>query len=209
MQNQLTFAGAVKKAFQSWRDYRSVSSRREYWFFVLFTVLVSFASQTVDRIIACGQTSTSMVTFSTLVQLVLYLWLIPLVTRRYHDVGLSGWWQLIAVVPVSLAIYKIPAITILLNDPNFRLASNNVDLTEEQSFKLLNEVANAFGWLALAAFLVSAFQLVVTLLPSRPSWRGNRFAPVTEPVPVWGYAAPSATPLPAGEHPASSDNDDQ
>ena len=202
MQNQITFAGAIKKTFQSWRDYRSVSSRREYWFFILFTVLISFASQTVDRIIAGGQTSTSMVTFSSLVQLVLYFWLIPLLTRRYHDAGFSGWWQLTALVPIAIAIYKIPAITTLFSDPNFKLASNNTDLSEEQSLKLVGEIVNAFGWLALAAFLVSVFQLVLTLLPSRPSWRGNRFAPVTEPVPVWGYATPSATLPPASEQPS-------
>jgi len=192
MQNKITFAGAIKKTFQSWGDYRGVSSRRDYWFFVLFTFLLSLGTQTVDRIIAGGQTTTSFVTFSTLVQLALYFWLIPLLTRRYHDAGLSGWWQLLALLPIAITIYKIPAITALLSDPNFKLASENVDLSSDQTAQLLAEVGNAFGWLALAAVLVSVFQLVVTLLPSRPSWRGNRFAPVTEPVPVWGFATPSA-----------------
>ena len=190
MQNEISFAGAIKKTFTSWRDYRGVSTRREYWFFVLFTFLINLVTTTFDRFISAGQSSTSLVTLSTLVQLALYVFVIPLLTRRFHDAGLSGFWQLVVVVPIAIAIYKIPAISLVLKNPALSNPEISKNLTDAQAMTLLNQAADAFGVLLVSVFLVSAFQIVITLLPSRPSWRGNRFAPITEPQPVWGYAAP-------------------
>ena len=201
MQNQITFAGAIKKTFKSWRDYRGVSTRREYWFFVLFTFLLNLVTSTLDRFISAGQSSTSLVSLSTLVQLALYVFVLPLLTRRYHDAGLSGFWQFLVLIPIAITLYKIPAISSLMQNPALTSTEIAKKLTDAQAMALLNQAADAFGLVLISAFLGGIFQLVITLLPSRPSWRGNRYAPVTQPEPVWGFEAP--------EHLAGSDDSAQ
>ena len=188
MQNQITFAGAINKGFRSWRDYRGVSSRREYWFFALFTALVGLVTSTLDNLIAGGQTSTSIVTLSNLVQVASLVVVVPLLTRRYHDAGFSGFWQLVNLAPIAVVILKMQAILNFLADPLLALAAKGVDLSEQQSLQLLGKFADAFGLVLVLTFAAGIFQLVLTLLPSKPSWRGNRFAPITEPQPFWGYA---------------------
>jgi uncharacterized membrane protein YhaH (DUF805 family) len=199
MQNQITFAAAISKTFRSWRDYRGVSSRREYWLFTLFTFLLGLVTNTIDNLIAGGQSSDSYVTFSSLVQLVLLAFVLPLVTRRYHDAGFSGFWQLLDLIPITVVLFKIQAITIFLSDPVLALAAKGTDLSEAQSLDLLAKFIDAFALIFVLAFAAGVFQLVLTLLPSKPSWRGNRFAPITQPEPVWGYAV--------AEQPASNDPD--
>ena len=50
MTNKITFAGAVKRGLQNYINFRGVATRAEYWYFVLFVVLVSLVSGTIDQI---------------------------------------------------------------------------------------------------------------------------------------------------------------
>jgi|GEM_PF-337900 len=188
MQNKITFAGAIKKTFVSWRDYKGVSSRREYWFFYLFMLLLIMVTQTVDGIISRGNVGNPFITMSVLTSVLLTVVRLPLLARRFHDAGLSAWLLLVVLVPLVVFFLEIPAIVELLQNPVFQTPSVS-KLSDAQLQKLGLQMLNAFGWIFLATLLVGTFDLVVTLLPSKPSWRGNRFAPITEPEPeaVWGY----------------------
>jgi uncharacterized membrane protein YhaH (DUF805 family) len=43
----ITFVGAVKSVFVNFRKFRGTATRREYWFFVLATVLLAFVLSTI------------------------------------------------------------------------------------------------------------------------------------------------------------------
>jgi hypothetical protein len=47
----MTFAGAIKTCFTKYADFRGTAARPEYWYFVLFTILVSIVLSTVDSIV--------------------------------------------------------------------------------------------------------------------------------------------------------------
>lgn len=52
MENQkLSFAGAIGVCFKKFVNFRGVASRREYWYFILFTVLLSIVLGQVDQIV--------------------------------------------------------------------------------------------------------------------------------------------------------------
>ena len=48
---KISFAAAVGIAFKKFFNFRGVASRREYWFFILFFVLVSLVSGQLDQIL--------------------------------------------------------------------------------------------------------------------------------------------------------------
>ncbi len=78
---------AVKTAFTRFADFSGTATRAEYWWFLLF-VLIAAAIATVIHVKAY--------------QVVMLILLVPLLaagTRRLNDVGHSGWWQLLFLVP--------------------------------------------------------------------------------------------------------------
>jgi len=78
-------------------DFEGRSSRREFWMFVLFNFLISFAVGFVA----------GLARFPLLASFYPLLVLIPslaVAVRRLHDLGKSGWWLLIALIPFVGAI---------------------------------------------------------------------------------------------------------
>ena len=75
-----SFIDAIKLGFSNYFNFSGRATRAEYWWFVLFLVPVSL----ITWIPLIGQViwlATSIPTIS-------------LTTRRLHDIGKSGWWQL-------------------------------------------------------------------------------------------------------------------
>jgi len=69
------------------------ASRSEYWWFVLFTLLASTAAGVLD-VLFPGDL------LQTLFGIVTFIPGIALGIRRMHDIGKSGWWLLIGLIPV-------------------------------------------------------------------------------------------------------------
>jgi uncharacterized membrane protein YhaH (DUF805 family) len=84
----MTFQDSIKVCFTKFADFNGRASRSEYWWFVLFIVLVSAAISMVSQ------------TLSGVFSLATLLPSIAAAARRLHDTNRSGWWQLIAFVPV-------------------------------------------------------------------------------------------------------------
>ncbi|MCL1632583.1 DUF805 domain-containing protein [Sporolactobacillus sp. CPB3-1] len=75
------------------------ATRMEYWMFTLFNVIFSVAAMLIDHFILNGLRLTD--TLYTLAVLVPGL---AVGARRLHDIGRTGWWQLIAFIPLLGAI---------------------------------------------------------------------------------------------------------
>ena len=91
----MTFQESIKVCFAKYADFTGRASRSEYWWFVLFIVLVSAAASYVSP------------TLSALFSLGTLLPAIAAATRRLHDTNRSGWWQLIVLVPLVGTIILI------------------------------------------------------------------------------------------------------
>ena len=50
MNEKISFAGAVKRGLQKYVNFRGVATRAEYWYFVLFVVLLTLVSGTFDQL---------------------------------------------------------------------------------------------------------------------------------------------------------------
>jgi len=84
----MTFTESIKTCFSKYADFDGRASRSEYWWFVLFIVLVGIGLSMVSEALAG----------------VFYLGtLLPSIAaaaRRLHDTNRSGWLQLIALIPI-------------------------------------------------------------------------------------------------------------
>jgi uncharacterized membrane protein YhaH (DUF805 family) len=181
----MSFVGAVKTSLKRWSDYRGVSDRREYWYFTLFSALVIVVVATIDGAVTGDGTSINLLNAQNVVQIALYIWILPLTVRRFHDAGFSGFWLLTSVIPFIFVALSGPAILLFSDTLNVYLTVTHP--TDAQDLMLANRFAAAFGLTILTALPIGIFQFVLTLLKSKPSWRGNRYAPVTE-APKDGWA---------------------
>jgi uncharacterized membrane protein YhaH (DUF805 family) len=85
----MTFVESITTCLKDkYVDLNGRASRSEYWWFVLF----NFASQIVISIVS------SML--AGLVALGLLLPAVAVGARRLHDIGKSGWWMLIGIIPI-------------------------------------------------------------------------------------------------------------
>lgn len=74
--------------------------RREYWFFVLFYILISVVLAVVDRMLGTYDETYGMGALGALFCLGLLIPSIAVGARRLHDTGRSGWWLLIGFIPL-------------------------------------------------------------------------------------------------------------
>ncbi|MDB6060164.1 MAG: Integral rane protein [Verrucomicrobiaceae bacterium] len=85
----MTFEESIKTCVtQKYADFNGRASRSEYWWFAL---CIAIAGLVLSRV------ST---TLGLLFNLGLLLPSLAAAARRLHDTGRSGWWQLIALIPV-------------------------------------------------------------------------------------------------------------
>jgi len=82
---------AVKDAFSRFIDFAGVSTRSQFWYFILATAI---ASAVVG--VAFGQSGQDALTLITLLPT------IAVSIRRMHDVGKSGWFILIPIYNIVL-----------------------------------------------------------------------------------------------------------
>ncbi len=90
---------AVRSVFSKYVDFTGRARRAEYWWFALFSVVVSLILMGLQSMlfgVAFGQ----MGILSGLWSLATILPSIAVGVRRLHDLDKSGWWLLIALVPI-------------------------------------------------------------------------------------------------------------
>ncbi|MFQ5437790.1 MAG: DUF805 domain-containing protein [Paracoccaceae bacterium] len=104
----MTFARSIKTCFSKYVTFSGRALRSEYWWFVLFffignlvmTVLDSTLFGTVTTTAGGFSASTDTPIFSVIFGLALILPSLSVLVRRLHDVGKSGWWYWIILVPI-------------------------------------------------------------------------------------------------------------
>ena len=86
------FVEAVKLFFKNYTNFSGRSRRSEYWWFCLFNLIVSLLlSLILPDIVG-------------LWSVVILVPTLSLVVRRLHDIGKSGWWYFIGLVPLVGAV---------------------------------------------------------------------------------------------------------
>ena len=77
--------------------------RKEYWYFVLFNVIIAVVLGGVDRVIGTSHGAGTGL-LGSIYSLAVLLPGIAVTVRRLHDTDRSGWWLLIGLIPIIGAI---------------------------------------------------------------------------------------------------------
>ena len=95
-QGPRTFGSAISICLAGYFTFAGRAPRSEYWYFVLFTMLVAIVASSIDAIIF-GLGSQIL---QTIASLALFIAGLAVWVRRLHDTDRSGWWWLLALVPI-------------------------------------------------------------------------------------------------------------
>jgi uncharacterized membrane protein YhaH (DUF805 family) len=84
----MNFQQAFQTCFRKYTDFTGRASRPEYWWFILAYAIIAVVAGLLHRFVYI------------VVVLVFVLPLLAVGARRLHDIGKSGWFLLLSLIPV-------------------------------------------------------------------------------------------------------------
>ncbi|TXJ08380.1 MAG: DUF805 domain-containing protein [Acinetobacter sp.] len=84
------------KCLKNYANFSGRARRKEYWFFVLGSMIVGFIVGFISGILGLGETP------SLLLNLAIFVPSLAVAARRLHDTNRSGWWQLISLTIIGI-----------------------------------------------------------------------------------------------------------
>ena len=87
------FGQAISAGFSNYVNFNGRACRSEYWYWVLFIILADIVAGIIDYLLG-------MQIVSSLFGLVTLLPGIAVSIRRLHDLDRTGWWILLALIPL-------------------------------------------------------------------------------------------------------------
>ena len=93
------------------------AQRAEYWYFFLFSIIISFVLGIIDGVIGFGVgTIMGMGILSGIYSLAVLIPGLAVSVRRLHDIGKSGWMLLILLIPL-IGIIWLLILFVINSDP--------------------------------------------------------------------------------------------
>lgn len=80
-------------AFKNYVNFKGRARRKEYWMFVLFNFIVAIVLSIIDSLLG-------ITILSTIYSIAVIIPSLALCFRRLHDIGKSGAWILIGLIPL-------------------------------------------------------------------------------------------------------------
>ncbi|MCZ7378532.1 DUF805 domain-containing protein [Micromonospora sp. WMMC250] len=96
----MSFVDAIKSVFSQYVGFTGRARRSEYWWFALFTILVSIVASILDGALGLDFEGSTTGLIGLVASLALLLPSLAVGVRRLHDTDRTGWWLLIALVPL-------------------------------------------------------------------------------------------------------------
>lgn len=106
--------------FRKYATFTGRARRAEYWWYTLFNFVLYLVLVGIGLALGAGSSdgSAGTVVLGVLVMIYILGVLLPTLAvtcRRLHDAGLSGWWQLLGIIPLGgLAVFIM---TVLPGNP--------------------------------------------------------------------------------------------
>ncbi len=92
------------EALKKYAVFSGRSRRMEYWYFVLFNIIVAIVLAGIDALLGTFSSSSSIGLLSGIYGLAVIIPSLAVTVRRLHDIDRSGWWIFINLIPLIGAI---------------------------------------------------------------------------------------------------------
>lgn len=107
----MTFIESIKTVYAKYGTFSGRATRSEYWWFVLFMYIVVFAFVALGIIAQSESLGLGGIGIFIVISFIPCL---ALRVRRLHDIGKSGWWIFLGLVPyigdLVLFIFSVIAV---------------------------------------------------------------------------------------------------
>lgn len=94
-------------ALKKYAVFGGRARRKEYWYFVLFTVIFAIAATILDHALGINFKGQLIGPIDLVFRLAMFLPSLAVLVRRLHDIGKSGWWFFISLIPIIGTIWII------------------------------------------------------------------------------------------------------
>jgi uncharacterized membrane protein YhaH (DUF805 family) len=98
------FVEAISSGFSKYVTFSGRAARSEFWYWVLFAVIVGIVSVLIDRFLFPGNVISPV---NLLASLALFLPGIAVAVRRLHDLDRTGWWFLLSLTVIGVILLII------------------------------------------------------------------------------------------------------
>ena len=88
------------KAFKQYATFSGRAQRSEFWFFILFYMIGFSVLTVIDTFIGTYNVEAGIGALGGIFVLVHFLPALAVSVRRLHDIGKSGWWYLLNLIPL-------------------------------------------------------------------------------------------------------------
>ncbi|HIJ96063.1 MAG TPA: DUF805 domain-containing protein [Desulfuromonadales bacterium] len=88
------------KVLKNYAVFRGRAGLKEYWCFVLFTILINLVLAMVDSKTGNLGAEARMGLFGSIYNVAVLIPTIAASVRRLHDTNRTGWWTLLSLIPI-------------------------------------------------------------------------------------------------------------
>ncbi len=186
----MSFVDAIAAGFKNYFNFKGRASRAEFWYWVLFTILLSLVLGTIETVIwpaapidsenleeVLSATLSAPTPLTSLANLVLFIPGLSVTARRFHDAGFSGKWLLLLLVPVAYSIFAVIGLVAIATSYLGDGLTGFENLPVEALMSIIFLIAPIFA-LGFAVFVI---HMVFALKPTRSFYDGNKYV---EPTPL-------------------------
>ena len=101
------------EALKKYAVFSGRARRTEFWYFVLFNIIVTIVLSVIDRLIGTFSGASNLGLLSGIYSLAVLIPTLAVAVRRLHDIDRTGWWIFIGLIPligtiVLLVFYLTP-----------------------------------------------------------------------------------------------------
>ncbi|MBR2530173.1 MAG: DUF805 domain-containing protein [Lachnospiraceae bacterium] len=103
----MSFTESIQTVFQKYAVFEGRARRSEYWWFYLAYAIVYAVLSGLSQTLSGSGMGTAVSVLSGIIGLACLVPTIAVTTRRLHDTGKSGWWQLLYLTCIGSIVILI------------------------------------------------------------------------------------------------------
>jgi uncharacterized membrane protein YhaH (DUF805 family) len=186
----MNFVDAIASGFKNYFNFKGRASRSEFWYWVLFTILLSLVLGTIETVLwpaapidsddleaVLNATLSAPTPLTSLANLLLFIPGLSVTARRFHDAGFSAKWLLLLLVPAAYSIFAIIGL-VAIGSSYF---GSELPGVEDFPVELLMSIIFLIAPIFALGFAVFVIHMIFALKPTRSFYDGNKYV---EPTPL-------------------------